>query len=259
MAEVEITRDGHVATVTLNRPEKLNALTEGMWAEVAAAFAELDADGAVRVVVLSGAGGNFCAGADIATLATAHNSDAVTAAEDSIAACQKPVVAAIEGFCLGGGLLLAAACDVRIAASDSRYAVPPAKLGVVYPLSSTRRLLSLIGPASFKYLVFTADRIDATRALHIGLVDEVVAPDLVADRARHVAHQIAGHSQLTIQATKEIVATLVAGRPASGLVDDWVARADTGPDLVEGRDAFLGRRPPRFTWTRDPGAHADRI
>ncbi len=249
MAEVEIVREGHVARVVLNRPEKLNSLTEPMWGGLVRAFRELDADPSVRVVVLTGAGPHFCAGADIANLTHHHKSGEVVEAEESIASCRKPVIAAISGYCLGGGLLLAAACDLRIAATDSHYGLPPAKLGIVYPEAATRRFVALVGPAATKYLIFTGDRIDAARALHIGLVDELVPSDLLADRVRHVAEQMAGLSQLSIQATKEIVNTMAAGRPASELVARWVDAADSGPDLAEGIDAFAARRPPRFTWT----------
>lgn len=257
MADVVVRRDGPVATVALDRPTKFNALTEAMWCGVRDAFLELDADATIRVVVLTGEGDHFCAGADIEDLDRRHNSPLVPETMAAISTCHKPVLAVVSGFCLGGGVLLAAACDLRIASSGSRFGVPPAMLGVVYPETATRRLLSLIGPAATKYLIFTADRIDATRALHLGLVDEIVPPDLLADRGRHVAEQIAGLSQLTVQATKETVDAMVEGRDVAALIERWVAEADAGPDLAEGRSAFLDRRPGVFTWTRPERSRSD--
>lgn len=251
--EVLLERSGHVATVVLNRPEKRNALSDALYRRLTALFAELDADASVRVVVLTGAGAHFSAGADIGELADHHKGDAPTGAEAAIAACHKPVIAAISGYCLGAGLQLAAACDLRIAATDALFGVPPARLGVVYPLSATRRLVALMGPGTTKHLIYTAERIDARRAHARGLVDELVEPGALRDRAATLAAQIAGLSQLTVQATKEIIDHLVADDLPDGLVESWVARADAGPDLAEGMASFRERRPPRFTWTR-PGA-----
>lgn len=240
----------HVATVALDNPGKLNALTADMWQQAAVLFRELSDDPSVRVVVLRGEGDHFCAGSDIVDLQAHHNSGLPSLAEEAIAGCVKPVIAAVAGHCLGGGLQLAAACDIRLASSESHYGVPPAKLGIVYPLSATRRLVSMVGAAATKYLIFTGDRIDATRALHIGLVDEMVGSDLLFARAAHVASQVAELSQLTVQATKEIVDHLVAGTLEESLVDAWVAEADAGADLPEGIASFQARRRPHFTWTR---------
>lgn len=248
MTEVLCERAGGVATVTLNRPAKRNALSGSLYGRLVALFAELDADARVRVVVLTGAGPHFSAGADLTELAHHHKGDAPTAAEEAVAGCRKPVVAAVTGYCLGGGLQLAAACDLRIAAADAVFGLPPARLGVVYPLSATRRLLALVGPATAKRLIYTAERLDAATALARGLVDEVVAPEALHGRAGALASGIAAGSQLTIQATKEIVDRLAAGEDAAAAVDAWVARADAGPDLAEGLAAFSERRPPAFTW-----------
>ncbi len=254
MAEVLCERGGGVATVTLNRPAKRNALSGAVYRRLIALFAELDADASVGVVVLAGAGGHFSAGADLAELSHHHKGDAPTAAEEAIAGCRKPVVAAIAGYCLGGGLQLAAACDLRLAAADAEFGLPPARLGVVYPLSATRRLVALVGPAATKRLIFTAERLDAAEALRRGLVDEVVAPELLAGRAGALASGIAAGSRLTLQATKQLVDRLAAGelQGLEELATDWVARADAGPDLAEGLAAHRERRAPLFTWAPTP-------
>ncbi|GAB3702778.1 enoyl-CoA hydratase/isomerase family protein [Mariniluteicoccus flavus] len=242
---------GHTAIVTIDNAPKRNAISVAMWESFPPLFARITEDDAVKVVVLTGAGAHFSAGSDIAELDQLGDARLPVAAEASIADCPKPVIAAITGFCLGGGCEVATACDLRIAGDDARFSVPPANLGIIYPLSATQRLVHLIGPAATKLLTFTGEPIGAARALHIGLVDEVVAPDTVLDRALHVADRIASRSQLTVQATKEIVDGITAHRPdVAALAGDWLRRANSGPDLAEGRTAFLDRRDPAFTWTR---------
>lgn len=242
---------GHTAVVTLDNQAKRNAVTLEMWTDLVPLFARLGEDDAVRTVVLTGAGDHFSAGSDIASLDQLGDARLPVAAEAAIAQCPKPVIAAVRGFCLGGGCELATACDLRIAGDDARFSVPPANLGIIYPLSATERLVGLIGPAATKQLMFTGEPIGAARALHIGLVDEVVTPDGVLDRALQVADRIASRSQLTVQASKQVIDGLVAGDPGvADVAAQWLRRANRGPDLAEGRSAFLERRPPRFTWSR---------
>ncbi|MFF3518491.1 enoyl-CoA hydratase/isomerase family protein, partial [Streptomyces sp. NPDC002573] len=173
----------------------------------------LAADPAVRVLVLTGDGDTFCSGADIAGLAASdaredQDSDtsvngngalaAAVAAEEALAAFPKPALAAVRGYCVGGGCQLAAACDLRYAARDARFGVTPARLGIVYPASSTRRLVGLVGPATARYLLYSAELIDAERALRTGLVDELLddGPEFDA-RVADFARALAERSQLT--------------------------------------------------------------
>ncbi|MDO4716720.1 MAG: enoyl-CoA hydratase/isomerase family protein [Propionibacteriaceae bacterium] len=248
-SEILVDRDGAIATVTMNRPHKLNSLSPSMYEHLITAFRRLSDDDSVRVVILTGAGRSFCAGSDIASLTDLHHSHLPVRAEQTIASFPKPVIAAIRGNCLGGGCQLATAADIRLAADDSHFGIPPAKLGIVYPLSATRRLISLIGPAGTKYLIYTGDRINATRALHLGLVDELVMPGLLWERAQQLAVTIASRSQLTLQATKQIVDAHTEDTLTEELVSSWVREAACGPDLPEGMAAFAARRPPSFTWT----------
>lgn len=247
--DILVDRDGAIATVTMHRPRKLNALTPAMYENLIAVFTRLREDDSVKVVILAGAGRSFCAGSDISALNQLHHSHLPVEAESAIANFPKPVIAAIRGDCLGGGCQLATAADIRLATDDAHFGIPPAKLGIVYPLSATRRLISLIGPAGTKYLIYTGDRINATRALHLGLVDELIMPGLLDERARQLAGTIASRSQLTLQATKEIVDAHTDGVLTEDLVDGWVKEATHGPDLPEGMDAFASRRTPRFSWT----------
>jgi enoyl-CoA hydratase/carnithine racemase len=165
------------------------------------------------------------------------------AAEEALAAFPKPTVAAVRGHCVGGGAQLAAACDLRLAEEGALFGVTPARLGIVYPASSTRRLVSLVGPATAKYLLFTAELIDAGRALRTGLVDEVLPAGELDGRTAELTRVLVSRSQLTQAAAKEFT----AGRTDRDA--HWAARARGGGDTAEGVAAFLERRPPRFTWT----------
>nr|BFE80892.1 hypothetical protein GCM10020093_034930 [Planobispora longispora] len=152
----------------------------------------------------------------------------------------------IEGFCVGGGCQLALACDLRLAAADARFAITPARLGLVYPRSSTRRLVEHVGPSAAKLLLYSADQIDAGHALRIGLVDEVLPPGALADRVYGLARTMASRSQLTLTASKEIV----DGHADEARFRQW--QKESAAELAEGVSAFLERPPPRFPGPGDP-------
>ncbi|MFI1014913.1 enoyl-CoA hydratase/isomerase family protein [Streptomyces sp. NPDC020965] len=238
-----------VATVVISNPAKRNAMTAAMWRSLPELLGRLAGDPTVRALVLTGDGETFCAGADISSLREPGESPQALSvrAEDALAAFPKPTLAAVRGYCVGGGCQLAAACDLRFAAADALFGVTPAKLGIVYPASSTRRLVSLVGPSAAKYLLFTGELIDTERALRTGLVDEVLAGDELGKRVAEFTRIVAARSQLTQAAAKEFV-TGRADREAY-----WAERAAeqarAGGDTAEGVAAFLERRPPRFTWT----------
>lgn len=234
-----------VATVVLHHPAKRNAMTAAMWAALPPLLDTLAADPGVRALVLTGAGGTFCAGADISTLQGSPQEAQTLAvrAEDALAAFPKPTLAAVRGHCVGGGAQLAAACDLRFAEQDALFGVTPAKLGIVYPSSATRRLVSLVGPATAKYLLFSGELIDAERALRTGLVDEVLPADELDDRVAEFTRVLVSRSQLTQAAAKEF---------ADGRTDrdaHWSAQARGNGDTAEGVAAFLERREPRFAWS----------
>lgn len=239
---------GPAALVTIDHPRKRNAMTPQMWSDWPALMARLVDDPKVRVVVLTGAAGHFCAGADIGQLDSVLDNDRPTAAHEAIARCPKPTIAAITGSCIGGGVLMAGACDIRIAGESARFGVPPANLGVVYPTLPLRRLVQLIGPAATKYLVFTAEPIGAERARHIGLADEVLPDDVVLHRALDLAEAIARRSQLTVQATKDLVDRMVDDTLTDARVESWQQQVADSPDLAEGIAAFLERRRAEFSW-----------
>ncbi|WP_416481682.1 enoyl-CoA hydratase/isomerase family protein [Streptomyces sp. CL12] len=234
-----------VATVVIGNPAKRNAMTAEMWRALPPLLAELARDHGVRALVLTGEGTTFCAGADISTLrGSARPAQGLAvAAEEALAAFPKPTVAAVRGYCVGGGVQLAAACDLRLAEEGALFGVTPARLGIVYPSSSTRRLVSLVGPATAKYLLFTAELIDTGRALRTGLVDEVLPEGELGKRVAELTRTLVARSGLTQAAAKEF---------ANGREDrdaHWTEQARTAEDTAEGVAAFLERRSPHFTWT----------
>ncbi|KAB1145020.1 enoyl-CoA hydratase/isomerase family protein [Streptomyces luteolifulvus] len=234
-----------VATVVVHHPAKRNAMTAAMWRALPPLLDTLAADPDVRALVLTGEGGTFCAGADISALQGSPDEAQGLAvrAEEALAAFPKPTVAAIRGHCVGGGSQLAAACDLRFAEEGALFGVTPAKLGIVYPASSTRRLVSLVGPAAAKYLLFSGELIDTQRALRTGLVDEVLPEGELAKRVGEFTRVLVSRSQLTQAAVKEF---------AGGRTDRdayWAEQARGSGDTAEGVAAFLERRQPSFTWT----------
>ncbi|MFZ4156060.1 enoyl-CoA hydratase/isomerase family protein [Streptomyces pseudogriseolus] len=233
-----------VATVVIRHPAKRNAMTAAMWAALPPLLGALAADPGVRALVLTGDGGTFCAGADISTLrgSPVEAQRLAVAAEEALAAFPKPTLAAVRGHCVGGGAQLAAACDLRFAEEGALFGVTPAKLGIVYPSSATRRLVSLVGPSTAKYLLFSGELIGTERALRTGLVDEVLDVGALDARVAEFTRILASRSLLTQAAAKEY---------ADGRTDrdgHWLEQAAASEDTAEGVAAFLERRAPRFTW-----------
>jgi enoyl-CoA hydratase/carnithine racemase len=252
MTDIELARDGAIVTLTFNRPQRRNALTLAMWRELRRLADGLGADGEVRAVILTGAGEHFCAGADIGEFAsnradpaqTKAYDDAVDAACAALAGVPKPVIAAISGFCLGGGAGVALACDFRIAAGDARFGIPAARLGIVYGLAETRSLLATVGLPRAKRLLFGAERIDAAEARRIGLVDEIAADPRA--HAHEMAAKMAENAPLSIAGAKAILTGLAAGTLAPEEAHRLSGRASESEDYREGRTAFLEKRAPVF-------------
>lgn len=247
--------DGRVATLVIDRPAKRNALSFDMWSALPRLMAEVGSAPEIRVLVIRGTD-HFSAGADIGEFATHRlGADAarrysaiVHAGERAIATLAKPTIAAITGFCIGGGCEVALGCDLRIAADDARFGITPANLGLVYSLTSTRQLVDAVGPAWASQILFTGELIDAATALRIGLVNELhPAPDLAA-RAAALADRIASRAQVSVRGAKTILGRITGASPRSD-VDDVTALYETSyasSDYAEGVAAFLDKRPPRF-------------
>ncbi|WP_028849222.1 enoyl-CoA hydratase-related protein [Thermocrispum municipale] len=259
VAGLEFTVDAEsgIARLMFNRPEKHNAITFEMWQAIPDVVATVESDPAVKILQLTGAGGSFSAGADVGEFRqlraepadAARYDEAVLGAVRALHDMVKPTVAVIQGNCIGGGCQIAVACDLRFAAFRSRFGITPAKLGIVYDFESTRQLVSLIGPAHARYLLLSAELLDARRAREIGLVNEVFDADELPSAADRFAATIAGRSQSSVRGMNRIINKISAGqREADDEVHQIRLSALTGEDYAEGVAAFLERRPPRFTF-----------
>lgn len=254
MSDILVTTRGSVAVVSLNRPEARNAVTLGMWRELAGIFSGLADDDDVRGVVLTGSGADFCVGADVTEFGRIRESSdqsaayemAVDACSAAIAGLPKPVIAALSGYCLGGGCHLALACDFRFADPSVKIGIPSAKLSIVYSVSSVRRLLAIAGLANTKRILYSAERYDAPRSRSMGLVDEIC--DDVVSSAISYAATLAGNAPLSIAGAKFMLNGLSQG---DGALDTAAAQrmidlAADSEDFREGRRAFAEKRVPRF-------------
>ncbi|MFO7192141.1 enoyl-CoA hydratase-related protein [Thermocrispum sp.] len=255
--EFSVDADSGIARLTFNRPDKHNAITLDMWRAIPELVAKVEADPTVLVLQLTGAGGSFSAGADVAEFRhlraepadAARYDEAVLGAVRALREMVKPSMAVLRGNCIGGGCQIAVACDLRFAAEGARFGITPAKLGIVYDFESTRQLVSLVGPARARYLLLSGELIDAARAREIGLVDDVVPAGELEQVADRFAATIASRSQASVRGMNRIIGKIAAGQHEP---DDEVRhirlRALTGEDYAEGVAAFLERRPPRFTF-----------
>jgi len=282
---VSIERDGDVATLWLDRAEARNALGPAFWADLPLAMADLSNDSAVRAVVIAARGPHFSVGLDLKAMAgmltggadNGHGTPEVPGTGDatqarqvsmasratvarqgivrmqrsvsSVAECPKPVIAAIHGYCIGGGVDLASACDIRVASADAVFSVRETKVAIVADLGSLQRLPRIIGKGHVAELALTGKDISAARAKEIGLVNDVF-PDLDATlgAAYGLAGEIAANSPLAVQGTKAVLAACEDRSVADGL--DYVATWNAGflpsDDLVEAMTAFMEKRPPEF-------------
>lgn len=242
------------ATLTLNRPNKRNALSVAMWAAIPALVEEAVADPDVKLLFVRGAGGVFASGADISEMPTVYatseaalaNDEKIQAAMAAIENCPKPVIALIEGPCVGGGCGIALACDMRIGAIGSRYGVTPAKLGLIYGAADTRRLVQAVGLSKAKDILFTGRLLAADEALAIGLIDHLVAPeDIDATAGGYIAH-IGSASQFSLRSQKSIFALIRATGDEAAESRALFGASFEGPDFKEGFAAFMGKRPANF-------------
>jgi enoyl-CoA hydratase len=244
---------GAVAILTLNRPEKRNALDDALRGALAAALGDVEQDEGVRVIVLTGAGDKaFAAGADLKELgarSVAEQALLMTQPRifDLLAAVRRPVVAAVNGACLGGGLELALACDIRIAAAGATFGAPEVRLGLIPGGGGTQRLPRIIGTGAAMRLVLAGDAIDATEALRLGLVDEVASGDVVA-RAVELAERIARNGPVAVVAAKEAIRSALSMPLEQGLRAEAALflLAFASADRTEGIAAFLEKRAAEF-------------
>jgi enoyl-CoA hydratase len=248
------TADG-IATVTVNRPDKLNALNAATIAELGSAFRRVAADDGVRGVIVTGAGGKaFVAGADIGELAKMGPLSGVRVSRDgqdvfhSIERLPKPVLAAVNGFALGGGLELALACHLRIASASARFGLPETKLGIIPGYGGTVRLPRIVGRGRALELILTAEMIDAAEAHRIGLVNRVVEPDALSDAARQLMAKIIANGPVALALALESVHHGESTSTQDGLLleSNLFGLLASTADMQEGMSAFLEKRAARF-------------
>ncbi|MFZ5643404.1 MAG: enoyl-CoA hydratase-related protein [Bacillota bacterium] len=247
-------KDGHIAVITLNRPEVRNALDPKTWAEIRQAVRECRFDKEVRVVIITGAGGKaFASGADIRTLKERETLEVLTSeAQETLHDVEnldKPVIAAIDGFALGGGCELALACDIRIATSRSRLGQPEVNLGIIPGAGGTQRLQRIVGMGKAKELIFTGDIIDAREAMEIGLVNKVVEqPEDLMAAVKEMAQKIIAKGPMAVSLAKVAINVGANTDIYSGMLFEKFAQtiAFSTKDRIEGTTAFLEKRKPDF-------------
>jgi enoyl-CoA hydratase/carnithine racemase len=226
-----------------------------MWRAGTTVLEQFEKDPAVRVIVLTGAGGKaFVSGADISKFeserasveAVLEYNAAVDQFSKGLSECSKPTIAMIRGYCLGGGVGIAVCCDLRIANDAARFAVPAAKLGLGYGYANIRRILDLVGPQFVTEMLLTARQFDASHAARTGLLNHVVPDTEIENHVRELAETIAGNAPLTIRAVKRIVRELRKDAPDVAACDALVRQCFESADYREGRKAFMEKRKPVF-------------
>lgn len=249
-----VSRHGAVAVVRIDRPSRRNALTMRMWQDIPATLA-LACQPDTRCVVITGAGGDFSAGADVSEFGTLRAGEAaeryaaaVTGAVQAVAQVPVPTIAAIDGYCVGGGCEIAVACDIRLASERARIGVTAAKLGVVYSLASTRRLAALVGLGWARYLLLSATLLPAQRALPIGLVHEVHTSESVLPAALDLARHVAELGAQSLAGAGRILDAIGAGvAKQDGSLAALHAQSFRSPECQQRVQAFLDRRQARPT------------
>ncbi len=250
-----VERDGEIAVVTINRPQALNALNDSVVTELRQAFEELGKDDGIRVIILTGAGEKaFVAGADIGELAQCDTLGGIQTARKGqhlmfqIQWHNKPVIAAVNGFALGGGCEIAMACDIRIASDKSKFGQPEVNLGIIPGYGGTQRLPRLVGMGKAKELIFTGDMVDAQEALRIGLVDKVVPAGDLMKEAKEMAKKIASKGPVAVRLAKQAINFGANVDLSSGCIyeADQFGIVCTTEDKVEGTKAFLEKRKAEF-------------
>lgn len=257
MTDILVQRDGPVATVVFNRPAMRNAISLAMWTEIARVTEELDGDASVRAVVYRGAGtAAFASGADISEFAEQRKDTEsalrynaqTTAAYTTIRECGKPTVAMIFGFCMGGAMAVAMACDMRFAAEGSKFGIPAARLSIIYGAESVGQLVDLVGPAYAKDILYSARTVDDREALAMGFIQRLVPADDLERYTYDYLRKVADNAPLSVRGAKVTIESSL-----HGLTDerrkklrDLTIEATESEDYREGTRAFLEKRAPRF-------------
>lgn len=252
---IDFTCNDYVATITINRPAKKNALTHEMWRALRDLVVHASNVADARILILTGAGNNFCAGADIGEFGTVRDNPQTATdyerdncgAFNAIRDCPIPTIAAIQGVCFGGGFGIAAACDLRFGDESAQFCVPPAKLGLAYPVDAMCDIVNAIGPQQAKMLAYSAKVIDAKAAHSCGFILDVFTTDDFEHHVSEIAKTIAANAPLSNRATKASVNAVLNSDPAVRNVAIKLGNATfKSSDYAEGRAAFKEKRKPVF-------------
>lgn len=248
-------REGAVGWLVFNNPERRNAVSLEMWQAIGEVLADFESDAEIRAIVLTGAGDKaFASGADISQFEK-HRADAAGvqsydktsgAAMRRLKALDKPTLAMIRGYCIGGGLNIAAACDLRLAAEDARFGIPAAKMGLGYKADAMKALIDLVGPAFTREIMLTARQFSAAEALQMGLVNKVVPVAELEALTRQYCDMIAANAPLTIRTAKRVIREVTKAQYDDAACHAWVKECFDSADYAEGRRAFMEKRKPVF-------------
>jgi len=249
-------KEGAVGWLIFNNPERRNAISVDMWEAIPTVLSQYEADPEVRVIVLAGAGDKaFVSGADISQFEKERSSaDAVQRYEElaegaaaRLQGCDKPLIAMIRGYCLGGGMNIAVLCDIRIAADDARFGIPAAKMGLGYRASSMKNLVDTVGAPFAREIMITARQFTAAEAKQMGMVHHVVAVSDLETFTKKFCEDISANAPLTMKAAKRIIREIVSSDYDAEKCKAWVKECFDSADYKEGRKAFMEKRKPVFT------------
>ena len=253
--DIRIENDGPVRTLVLNRPKKKNAINKGMWQALVAQCDEIEADPAVKVVVIRGAGDGFSGGADLGEMHALLAADeslqghyvAVDQALTRLRTLNRPVIAMIHGACMGGGCMICLTADFRLASNDASFAITPARLGLTITTEQIADLMRIVGEARAKQMLYTGQRIDSDTALAWGLVTQLAEPGDLHNSVRTLAEQLQQVSQRSVRAFKTVMGEMAKGAVGDrGLCKRLYEEGFSSDDFREGAQAFLERRLPNF-------------
>jgi enoyl-CoA hydratase/carnithine racemase len=250
-------KDNHIGWITFNNPARRNAVSLEMWEALGIILTDFEADAEIRTVVLKGAGGkSFVSGADISEFDKKRNSAAASEeyskkaaqAQSRLYKLDKPLIAMIQGYCIGGGLAVALNADIRFATDDSKFGIPAAKLGLGYGYGGIKMLMDLVGPSHTKDILFSARFLSADEALHIGLINSIIPAAEMETAVREYAGLIADNAPLTIRAAKAAAREALKNPESRDLekITKMVNACFDSEDYAEGRRAFMGKRKPVF-------------
>lgn len=255
---ITLIRKGAIGTVVINNPKRRNAICQSMWEQLVEVIADIEVDSSVRVVIVRGAGEQaFSAGADISEFSSlvkdpqrlAANNKVVQRAQAALENLNRPTIAMIRGACVGGGCGLALACDFRFAEQGAKFAITPAKLGLLYSVRDTRRLYNLVGPGLTREMLYTGKMLTSEQAFDAGLLMSLTDSEQLLSKVDAFAAQLAAGSQYSIRGIKSVLA-LIEGHPTytDKDIDELFEKAFSAEDSVEGAAAFIDKRPANFTW-----------